>query len=82
MNKQEWLFIKQTKQVPMELFYEFYLIHNDKEVVMEREDFREKLQMYVNTIGRIPIQKMFEYYDKQLGVTKLFDKNKNLIKEY
>jgi len=82
MDKQEWLAIKASKQMPMELFYEFYKEHN-KEEEMTPEEFRNKFQNHVYRVGHIPTEKIIEYYDQKFQVTKLIDrKTGNIIKEY
>lgn len=82
MNKQEWLHIKNTKQFPMELFYEFYKIHNTRDTIMNPLEFRDNLQLYVNTLGHIPMLKIVAHYDNFFGVTSLLTKEGNLIKYY
>lgn len=82
MTKQEWIEAKATTQIPMEAFYEFYTIQNEKDTIMSAEEFRNNFQVYVYHLGRIPTMKMIEYFDQKLGITKLFDKLGKLIKEF
>lgn len=82
MTKQEWIEAKATTQIPMEAFYEFYKIRNEKETIMSPEEFRNNFQIYVFELGRIPTVVMIEYFDQKFGITKLFDKLGRLIKEF
>jgi len=82
MNKQEWLQMKQTQQMPMELFYEFYIMKNNKDSKMNKEEFRNHFQNYVYYLGFIPTKKIIEYFDNLFIVTKLTNNKGQIIKEY
>lgn len=84
MTKQEWLIIKkEPDKFPMELYYKFYKIHNQREgEEMTPEEFRGDFQFYVLQIGNIPVKRIIEYYDNEFMITKLIDKYGKVIKEY
>lgn len=82
MTNEVWIEVKRTNQIPMELFYEFYQIHNQKDTIMTPTEFRNNFQLYVYDIQTVPVKKLIGYYDQKLGITKLFDKFGKLIKEY
>ena len=82
MNKQEWLQIKTSQQMSVELFYEYYKIHNKKDTVMEPQEFTNNFQIYVHHIRIIPTKRIIEYFDQKLQITKLMDRLGKIIKEY
>ena len=83
MTKQEWLKIKSIKQFPVSLFHEFYNLHKKEDnKEMNFQEFEINFQNYINILGSVPVTSIIKYYDNKLGVTKLYNKNSMLIKEY
>lgn len=82
MTKMDWLKIKKNKQYTIELLYEFW-IGNKKENYknVSIEEFTQLIQVYAQDNGNFSQGKIEEYFDGKFNITKLFDKNKQLIKE-
>lgn len=81
MKKSDWFKMKKTQTYPLEILYEFFQAKNTKENI-SIEEFSQKFLKYNQMIGGVNTTKINEYFDQKLGITKLYDKNNQLIKEY
>jgi len=82
MNKENWLKIKKSGQLNIEMLFEFWE-KNKKPSYKELEfnEFSKLITEYFNNGGEFSSKKLEEFFDKKFNVTKIYDKNHNLIKE-
>lgn len=82
MTKQDYLNTKQNNQYNIEMLYEFWNKNkkaNYKDLKIE--EFAILIQDYASAGGNFNQEKLEKYFDSKFNITKVFDKNNNLIKE-
>lgn len=83
MNKNEWLSIKKSKNYPIEILYEFYQNRRkETEKELTLDEFTIKFMEYFNHVRNVNNTLIDEFFDKKLGITKLFNEKGELLKEY
>ena len=67
MNRKQYLEIRKSGQITLDLVYDYYKIHNKREDLnFPIEQFAQLFQAYVN-YGMFNPQSMFEYYDRKFN---------------
>lgn len=82
MNKQDWLKIKKSGQLNIEMLFEFWEKNKKPSYKkLEINEFSNLITEYFNNGGQFSFKKLEEYFDKKFNITKIYDKDHNLIKE-
>lgn len=65
------------------MLYDYWLNNKAEDYKhMTEQEFSEKAVLYFNHGGNFSFEKIENYFDIKFNITKLFNKNKELIKEY
>lgn len=83
MIKQDWLQVKSTQQITPEIIYEFWNENKKPEYKdISFEEFNTLIKLYIQNGNTVSINKLEEFFDKKFNITKVYDKDKQLIKEF
>ena len=82
MNREEYLNIKNSGNVTIELLWEFYCDHcnEDKRKYKTIDEFRKPITVYLNNVfSNTIIQNIFNYFDNKFNIITI-SKNNVIIK--
>lgn len=75
MNKETWLLLRNSGNIPIQIFYQFYQENDGK---LEYRDFEHCFQLYINAGG--DYKKMFRELDNKFNVLLIHSKTGEFIK--
>jgi hypothetical protein len=83
MNKEQYIQCRKTNNIPIELFWEFYLYKTTPEnrLVKDIRLFNQAFQMFHRMV-QLNLDEMFQYFDNKFEINILQNKHNQTIKIY
>ena len=81
MKREDYIKIRLSGQVPLELLFEYYLNNVETKLITDFGMFAQAMNMFVNMFSP-DFKQFWLYYDNLYNINILRDKNNSIIKVY